>query len=341
MKRLLVVVSVAALGVVPAIAADVNVPSSSDPLADFPIVYQPTPIRVFTWTGCYVGGHAGGASVDNQFNGQFSDTVIPTGVNATPGTVLAALAAANYTSIPVGVNPATAGLGKGFISSNGIDVGSAGVLGGVQAGCDLQVAKHWVVGFSADAAGANIAGNTPQTNSFSLIGPLPVTTSVSSSGSLNAQTNILATLTGRFGYSMGPGLFYAKGGGAYERSSYSFGGNIASTSCYALTPIAIPNPVPLPTPSCGISTSVNQQFNFGTSTDSRFGWTLGIGTEWMVYGGWSVFGEYDYLYFGAHSVTFSDSALGSYQFNVTQQFNVFKLGVNYRFGVEGDPYRSN
>ena len=315
MKRLLAVgVFVAALGVVPAIAADVNLPpSSSDPLADFPIVYQPPPVRVFTWSGCYLGVHAGGASVDNQFNGQFSDPVIPIGLNAT-------------TAAP---------FGKGFISSNGIDVGTAGVLGGAQAGCDLQFAKHWVVGVSADAAGANIQGPTAQTNSFGLIGPVPVTTSVSSSGSLNAQTNFIATFTGRFGYSMGPGLFYLKGGGAYEQSSYSFGGNVASTSCNTLTPGSVP-------PSCAIfNPTVNQQFNFGASTDSRFGWTIGIGTEWMVYGGLSVFGEYNYLDFGTRTVTFSDPAMGSYSFGVTQHFNEFKLGVNYRFGVEGDPYRSN
>jgi len=217
------------------------------------------------------------------------------------------------------------------------------MLGGAQVGCDVQFAKHWVVGFSADAAGANSQGSTPQTNSVNLIGPLPVTTSVNSSGSLNAQTNFIATFTGRFGYSMGawPGLFYVKGGGAYEQSSYSFGGSVASTSCNALTPIEMPvSPIPLP--SCAISNpTVNQQFNFGTSTDSRFGWTIGIGTEWMVYGGWSVFGEYNYLDFGTRSLTFSDSTLGSYSVNVTQHFNVFKLGVNYRFGVEvGDHYRN-
>ena len=357
-------VFVAALGVVPAIAADVNVPpladvklrpSSSDPLADFPVVYQvrPPSVRVFTWTGCYLGGHAGGASVDNQFNGQFSDTSIPIGLNATPATASTALAAAGY-AVPIGLK---AGPTAGFISSNSVNVGNGagsnpllpGILGGAQAGCDVQFAKHWVVGFSADAAGANIQGSTAQTNSFGLIGPLPVTTSVNSSGSLNAQTNFIATLTGRFGYSMGPGLFYVKGGGAYERSSYSFSGNVASTSCNTLTPIVpfVPTvppspPPPPPIPSCAISNpTVNQQFNFGTSTDSRFGWTIGIGTEWMVYGGLSVFGEYNYLDFGTRSVTFSDPTLGPYPFNVTQHFNVFKLGVNYRFGVEGDPYRSN
>jgi len=370
---------VAALGVASAFAADVNVPpladvnlppSSSDPLADFPVVYQPPPIHVFTWTGCYVGIHAGGASADNQFNGQFSDNKIPIGVNSSHfdnyggnyGGPAAALKAAGY---PAGYNPppppsqingsdggsnfnsypigAAAPFGKGFISPNGVNDWSGGVLGGAQAGCDVQFAKHWVVGFSADAAGANITGSAAQTNSFGLIGPLPVTTSVNSSGSLNAQTNFIATFTGRFGYSMGawPVLFYVKGGGAYEQSSYSFGGSVASTSCNALTPIEMPiSPIPLP--SCAISNpTVNQQFNFGTSTDSRFGWTIGIGMEWMVYGGWSMFGEYNYLDFGTRSVTFSDPNLGSYNFNVTQHFNMFKLGVNYRFGVvEGDHYRN-
>lgn len=281
MKKLLVAgIAVTALGVVPAIAADMNVPSSSDPLADFPIVYQIPPVRVFTWTGCYLGVHAGGASVDNQFNGQFLDPVIPSTSGAPT---------------------------VGAISSNGINVGTAGVLGGAQAGCDFQFAKHWVAGVSADAAGANIQGSTAQT--------APVTTPVNSSGSLNAQTNFIATFTGRFGYSMGGGLFYVKGGGAYEQSSYSFVGTVSST--------------------------VNQPFNFGASTDSRFGWTIGIGTEWMVYGGLSVIGEYNYLDFGPRTVTFSDPAMGSYNFNVTQHFNEFKLGVNYRFNVEADPYRNN
>lgn len=387
MRRLLIVLGpispafVAALGVASAFAADVNVPpladvklppSSSDPLAYFPAVYQvrPPSVRVFTWTGCYAGIHAGGATADNQFNGQFSDNKIPIGVNSSnnggpatalanagypanynpgPGSPLNAIdGGSNYNSYPIG---AAAPFGTAFISSNSVNVGNGSggnplfpaMLGGAQAGCDVQVAKHWVVGFSADAAGANSQGSTSQTNSVSLIGPLPITTSVNSSGSLNAQTNFIATFTGRFGYSMGawPGLFYIKGGGAYEQSRYSFGGSVASTSCNALTPIEMPvSPIPLP--SCAISNpTVNQQFNFGTSTDSRFGWTVGIGTEWMVYGGWSVFGEYDYLDFGTRSVTFSDPTLGSYNVNVTQHFNVFKLGVNYRFGVEVDDHYRN
>jgi outer membrane immunogenic protein len=364
MRRLLVVLGLMGL-LSPAFAADYELPILGGPVPTLPVSSTPTyvvgppSVPVFTWTGCYVGIHAGGASADNQFNGQFSDTFIPIGVNSSHfdngGGPAAALTLAGYTpseiSSLLAPKPPAAPFGKAFISSNGVNVGNGSggdplfpaMLGGAQAGCDVQFAKHWVVGFSADAAGANSQGSTSQTNSVGLIGPLPVTTSVNSSGNLNAQTNFIATFTGRFGYSMGawPGLFYVKGGGAYEQSRYSFGGNVTSTSCNTLTPSPVPPP-DLSPPSCAISNpTFNQQFNFGTSTDSRFGWTIGIGTEWMVYGGWSVFGEYNYLDFGTRSVTFSDPTLGSYNFNVTQRFNVFKLGVNYRFGVEaGDHYRN-
>ena len=349
MRRLLVALGLMGL-VSPAFAADYELPGPVPvlPASSTPTyVVGPPPVRVFTWTGCYVGIQAGGATADNQFNGQFFDPVIPMGLNASPTAASNALTTAGYPGYPLGPAAPT----RSAISSNGINVANGagsdplfpGILGGAQAGCDVQFAKHWVVGFSADAAGANIAGSTAQTETFGLIGPAPIATSVNSSGNLNAQTNFIATFTGRFGYSLGawPGLFYLKGGGAYEQSSYSFGGNVASTSCNAIA-YPQPPPAPLTPPTCGIfNPTSNQQFNFGTSTDSRFGWTIGIGTEWMVYGGLSVFAEYNYLDFGTRSVTFSDPNLGSYNFNVTQRFNVFKLGVNYRFGVEGgDHYRN-
>jgi outer membrane immunogenic protein len=76
-----------------------------------------------TWTGCYIGGHAG-AGWDRT---TFSD----------PG---------NVTGIPT-IGPA----------GSSVDTGSrAGALGGVQAGCDYQFATNWVVGLAGDFSWANI-----------------------------------------------------------------------------------------------------------------------------------------------------------------------------------------
>ena len=65
----------------------------------------------------------------------------------------------------------------------------------------------------------------------------------------------------------------------------------------------------------------------------QWGWTIGLGTEWVVDGHWSIFGEWDYLNFGNHNVTFTDPNAGSSQINVKQSINELKLGINYRFGT--------
>ncbi len=78
--------------------------------------------------------------------------------------------------------------------------------------------------------------------------------------------------------------------------------------------------------------SVGQAVAFSAPSTNRFGWTVGVGTEWVVADGWSVFGEWDYMNFGTHNLTFTDAFLGSTQVSVKQQINELKLGVNYRFG---------
>jgi hypothetical protein len=65
----------AAFGVMPALAAD---------LGRFPprAFYPPPPVvRVYNWTGCYLGGQLGGAFANNQINGNFN-TFVPGTQNA-------------------------------------------------------------------------------------------------------------------------------------------------------------------------------------------------------------------------------------------------------------------
>jgi opacity protein-like surface antigen len=118
-------------------------------------------------------------------------------------------------------------------------------------------------------------------------------------------------------------LSNAKGGVAWERTTYSFNGLVSTTSCNTFV-----------APTCNVfNPTVNQPFNFGSPTDTRVGWTAGIGTEWLISSsGWSVFGEYDFLSFGSRNLQFTDPLMGSYNFNVRQIINEGKIGFNYRFG---------
>ncbi len=303
MKRLLVAgVMVTAFGVIQAFAADVP----KDPLADFPYVppeYPPlpalAPVPAFSWTGCYLGAHFGVGIPNTLLNGEWIDPAIPSTFGAP--TVLA------------------------IIPGPDNDIGSAGVIGGGQVGCDVQVAPHWVIGVAADASGANISGTLgTETGSATGFGfPTPAPTTVSITGVQSLRTDALATATARLGYSVFQGgMFYVKGGAAWEQSKYSVTGTVATTACHTFV-----------APTCTLfNQTVNTPFNF-TANDSRVGWTVGIGTEWMIIGNWSMNGEYDFLDFGTRNVDFSDPVLGSNIFSVRQYIHELKLGINYRFGT--------
>jgi outer membrane immunogenic protein len=189
-------VTVAALSAAPAMAGELPIIAPS-----YAPLYRAPPIIALSWTGCYLGGHIGGSFVDKKF-GQFVDTAVPS----------------------------TFGAPTSFaISDPSIDLNSTGLLGGGQVGCNFQFAGNWVIGFEADASGANQQGGGDgrlQTESGDLIGPGPViTTGVSSTGFASSRTDFIATATGRLGYTfgrLGEGMVYAKGGAAWARDNYLY-----------------------------------------------------------------------------------------------------------------------
>src|SRR5215471_5080987 len=297
-KKLLVAgVAVAALVAAPAMAGEL--PINAPPYAP---LYRAPPIIALNWTGCYLGGHIGGSFVDKKF-GQFVDTAVPS----------------------------TFGAPTSFaISDPSIDLNSTGLLGGGQVGCNFQFAANWVIGFEADASGANQQGGGDsrlQTESGNLIGAGPVaTTAVSSTGFASSRTDFIATATGRLGYTfgrLGEGMVYAKGGAAWAHDKYQFNGQVLTSACVAVT-IG-------PFPQCLLGNSFVTPFNFGAS-ETRVGWTVGAGVEWAVWENWSVKLEYDYLDFGSRTVTFNDPLLGPANISVSERISEVKLGVNYRFG---------
>jgi outer membrane immunogenic protein len=111
--------------------------------------------------------------------------------------------------------------------------------------------------------------------------------SVAAAG-FTSNHNWYSTLSGRLGYTLAPAwLVYGKAGGAWMNADYAFPGFV----------------------------SVNE---------TRGGWNVGVGAEYMIAPQWSVKAEYNYLDFGKDNIP----ALGT---AVDTQVNEFKFGVNYHF----------
>ncbi len=271
-----IAIAAAALSIVPAGAADLG---RFPPAARFYPPPPPAPVlRVYNWTGCYLGAQLGGALADNKINGDLAGFL--------------------------------------FIQN---DSAAAALVGG-QVGCDLQFARNWVVGAQIDGAWTNVKGRLAETGTQGL----PPGGKTTLSGSLDFKANVIATATGRIGYAVNydtiAGLFYLKGGGAFvDYDTTTFNGQVTVRNGFD--------------PSNGTcASSAGSAVTFNAPSANRFGWTIGVGTEWAVFDNWSVFGEWDYMNFGSHNVTFTDPNLGSTQVTVKQQINVLKMGINYRFG---------
>lgn len=114
---------------------------------------------------------------------------------------------------------------------------------------------------------------------------------------LNGSIPWVATLTGRLGYSAAPNwLVYGKGGGAWlhTNSNLTLGGVVVDTADF-----------------------------------DQSGVTGGGGIEWRFAPHWSVFAEYDYIYFPQRLVV---SASGANLGDVAQHVQLGVVGVNFRFG---------
>lgn len=107
--------------------------------------------------------------------------------------------------------------------------------------------------------------------------------------------NWYATLAGRLGYTAGPWMLYGKGGAAWMDVDYT-----------ATVP--------------GLAATIG---------DTRTGWMVGVGLEWMFTPNWTAKVEYNYLDFGSESYSFAPVApLGT---SIDTNVNLIKAGVNYKF----------
>jgi outer membrane immunogenic protein len=231
--------------------------------------YAPLPPPpVFSWTGCYIGGNIG--------YGWGRDTVSIPDLGVTTGV------------------PALAGISLGPESGD-----TSGVLGGGQVGCNYQFASNWVVGIEGDGEAAAIKGDVTESFSYTPLGLPPLTVT----GTAHAQTDWIASATGRLGWTWNRVMLYAKGGAAWAGDKYS---------------------ADLPAFNEHIAISV-----------TRPGWTVGGGIEWAFWDNWSAKAEYDYYDFGTRNLTLPGTIFGIPEVvpgvDIKETISTVKVGINYRF----------
>ncbi len=129
-----------------------------------------------------------------------------------------------------------------------------------------------------------------------------------------SQAQWFAAVTGRVGYAANDWLFYAKAGGAWMNVRYTedlLSGGLGP-------PVSIP-------PGTTVSTQV--------LTDTRTGFTVGVGIELGLVENLSGKIEYDFYDFGTKNYNFNAITPVS----VRSELHVLLVGLNYKFNWSGGP----
>jgi len=193
--------------------------------------------------------------------------------------------------------------GGGTRRTIGGKTNSNGALFGGQVGCNYQFASNWVIGVQGDIAGTDINGKSRDTFGLAFAGPGDYV------GQIGIKTDWLASVTGRIGYAFynNQGLVYVKGGGAWIENQWN----------------------------------LNSAFLFYPNdlvTETRSGWTVGVGAEWMFSQNWTGFVEFNYYNFGNGGLLSTSPFDGAPAFySGKQDIETVKIGVNYKFGWGGAP----
>lgn len=117
----------------------------------------------------------------------------------------------------------------------------------------------------------------------------------------NTTLDYVGTLRGRVGYAFGSWMPYATGGFAWSHTHVNVNEDPQNTN--------------------SIISSVGHY---------QTGWTAGLGLEFAVSGNWSAKLEYEHVDLSRQ--TYDLSAFGLPGINVDPRIDIFKLGLNYRFG---------
>ena len=232
---------------------------------------------------------------------------------------------------------APAALGEARFQSNGF-------LGGGQAGYNFQFNPWLALGVEADMQGSRVSGQGSFVGASTCCAFNSVFITVDNAWaatSITRQVDWLGTVRGRFGYLVTPTLLaYATGGLAYAGVTASTT-HIQTFTTTVTTRNSPGNPVIRPLASF---------MGAGGYSDTRVGWTVGGGLEWMFWPNWSAKVEYLYYDLGAMqyatnfvwyaAMDFAGIPDGPINTPVTRMKfngNIVRAGVNYHFNWASVP----
>lgn len=179
-----------------------------------------------------------------------------------------------------------------------------GYVGGGQLGYNLQFGSL-VAGVEADLSWTDLGGN--ETFATDKLGP-PIWEKAH-----DLSLERFGTARVRLGYAIGRFLPYVTGGIAWGKTSADLGvAYIQNGTDYKGT-------------------------SYASTSETHTGWAAGAGLEWMMRDNWTVkaewlhidLGEEDYHYKGE---TYFDTPFETDSFPADLTFDVFRVGVNYKFG---------
>jgi outer membrane immunogenic protein len=268
--------------------------------ADLPVKARPLPPPppVFSWTGFYIGAHAGGAwgTTESTLNSITVDIrcLEPNGAEVQQ--------VCEVPSPPISsVNGLNGNLlGTHTLSGLSIPISQTqtnGFLAGVQAGYNWQVAPWLVLGVEAQFSWTDLEGTSPCVVILAC----------------STKHDWITTVAGRVGWTLDRLMLYLKGGVAWTKVDYSASLNLGS----------------LFDGRANFTTSVS---------DTRVGAMFGAGVEYAFLGNWSAKLEYNYIRFRDQDYTFPLAFTFepvhvnlSFDTTIKEHIHLVKAGLNYRF----------
>jgi outer membrane immunogenic protein len=187
--------------------------------------------------------------------------------------------------------------GGTFLAAEGCHDASGAVAGG-QIGYRWQ-ASSWVFGLEAQGDWANLKGS----NRSLFVPFLPVIAPLPALGN-RSTIDAFGLFTGQVGYAWNNALLYVKGGAAVTSDKYE--GFVVNTGVVV-----------------------------DRSSETRWGAVVGAGVEFGFAPNWSVGFEYDHMFMGDRTMTFTSTAVAggfSREDRIRQDVDIATVRLNYRWG---------